>query len=195
MTREQLKAILPEGTEDSVVTKLLDAMHAEIQPYKDAAKQAADDLAAKVNEMAEVSKTAATAGEKAKAYDELQAKYDADLKAANERAADLEFHSKLDDKLRAKGARSPKAAKAFLDLDALKASKNQDADMDAAIDALTKGEESSCIFEAQKVGKIDVGKSTGNPAGAMTRADIDKMTDPFARQAAIAKNINLYRKG
>lgn len=195
MTREQLKAILPEGTEDSVVTKLLDAMHAEIQPYKDAAKQAADDLAAKVKEMAEVSKTAATAGEKAKAYDELQAKYDADLKAANERAAELEFHSKLDGKLRDKGARSLKAAKALMDVDALKASKNQDADIDAAIEALTKGEESSFIFEAQKVGKTDVGKSTGNPAGAMTRADIDKMTDPFARQAAIAKNINLYRKG
>lgn len=195
MTREQLKAILPEGADDSAVTKILDALHAEIQPYKDAAKQAADDLAAKVQEMAEISKNAATASEKAKAYDELQAKYDADVKAANERAAELEFTSKLNDKLKAKGARNLTAAKALMDVDALKASKNQDADIDAAIEALTKGEESAFIFEAQKIGKTDIGRATGNPSGPMTREEIDKMTDPFARQAAIAKNINLYRKG
>ena len=122
MTREQLKAILPEGADDSVVTKILDALHAEIQPHKDAAKQAADDLAAKVAEMAEISKKATTAGEKAKAYEELQAKYDADIKAANERAEAMEFNTKLDGKLRDKGARNLKAAKALLDVDALKAS-------------------------------------------------------------------------
>ena len=195
MTREQLKAILPEGADDSAVTKILDALHAEIQPHKDAAKQAADDLAAKVQEMAEISKRAATAGEKAKAYEELQAKYDADIKAANERAETMEFNSKLDGKLRGKGARNLKAAKALLDVDALKASKNQDADIDAAIEALVKGEESAFIFEPQKIGKTDIGRSTGNSTGPMTREEIDKMTDPFARQAAIAQNINLYRKG
>ena len=56
MTREQLKAILPEGADDSAVTKILDALHAEIQPYKDEAKKAKDDLTAKVSEMAEISK-------------------------------------------------------------------------------------------------------------------------------------------
>ena len=91
MTREQIKAMLPEGTADDVVTKLLNAMHDEIKPHKEAAEQAKKVLETKVAEMAEVSKKAATADEKAKAYDELQAKYDADLKAANERAADPEF--------------------------------------------------------------------------------------------------------
>ena len=37
MTRDQMKALLPDGTDDAVVTALLDAMHAEITPYKDAA--------------------------------------------------------------------------------------------------------------------------------------------------------------
>ena len=46
MTREQIKAMLPDGTEDAVVTKILDALHGEIQPHKDAAKKAQDDLAA-----------------------------------------------------------------------------------------------------------------------------------------------------
>lgn len=195
MTREQLKAILPEGADDSAVTKILDAMHAEIQPYKDTAKQAADDLAAKVQEMAEISKKAATAGEKAKAYEELQAKYDADLKAANERAEALEFNTKLDGKLRDKGARNLKAAKALLDVDALKTSKNQDADMDAAIEALTKSEESAFIFEAQKIGKIDIGKATGNPTGGkMTQGQIAQITDRNERYQAIHANMNLFDK-
>lgn len=36
MTREQLRAMLPEGTEDAAVTKILDALHAEIKSHKDA---------------------------------------------------------------------------------------------------------------------------------------------------------------
>lgn len=195
MTREQIKTILPEGTADTVVTDLLNAMHAAIQPYKDEAKQAKDDLAAKVAEMAEISKKAATADEKVKAYDDLQAKYDADLKAANERAEDIEFNSRLEGKLRDRGARNLTAAKALLDVEALKASKNQDADIDAAIEALTKAEESAFIFEVQKIGKTDIGKATGNTTGQMTRADIIAIKDPVERQMAIAKNMNLFQKG
>lgn len=196
MTREQLKAILPEGADDSAVTKILDAMHAEIQPYKDTAKQVADDLAAKVQEMAEISKkAAATAGEKVKAYEELQAKYDADLKAANERAEALEFNTKLDGKLRDKGARNLKAAKALLDVDALRASKNQDADIDAAIEALTKGADTAHEFEPIEVGKVDIGRATGNPTGGkMTQGQIAQITDRNERYQAIHANMNLFDK-
>lgn len=45
MAREQLRAMLPEGTEDAAVTKILDALHAEIKPHKDANDKAANDLA------------------------------------------------------------------------------------------------------------------------------------------------------
>lgn len=34
MTRDQMKALLPDGTDDAVVTALLDAMHAEITPLQ-----------------------------------------------------------------------------------------------------------------------------------------------------------------
>ena len=34
MTREQIKAMLPEGTADDAVTKLPGAMHDEIKLYK-----------------------------------------------------------------------------------------------------------------------------------------------------------------
>lgn len=149
MTREQLRAMLPEGTEDAAVTKILDALHAEIKPHKDANDKAANDLA-----------------EKTKAYDALKAKYDADLKAANDKAAALEFGSKLDGKLKDKGARNLKAARALLDLEALKASKNQDADVDAAIKALIDGEDTAFMFEAQPTGaKKNIGAPVGKAPG------------------------------
>ncbi len=38
MKREEIKTILGESATDEVVTKLLDALHAEIEPHKTAAK-------------------------------------------------------------------------------------------------------------------------------------------------------------
>ena len=95
MTRDQMKALLPDGTDDAVVTALLDAMHAEITPFKDTAKRATDELAAKAAEMAEVSKTAATAQEKAQAYEALQARYEKDMAEANARAEQIALSRSL----------------------------------------------------------------------------------------------------
>ena len=194
MTREQLKKILPEGTEETVVTELLNALHAEIQPHKDAVKKAQDDLAAKVGEMAEISKKAATAEEKTKAYDELQAKYDKDVKAARERAEALEFDTALNDRLKERGAKNVKAARALLDMDALKASKNRDADMNAAIEALAKDEGSAFLFGAEQVGRTSVGAGTGKSGAAMTAEQIAKITDRGERRQAIANNMKLFEK-
>lgn len=139
MTREQIKAMLPDGTEDAVVTKILDALHGEIQPHKDAAKKAQDDLAAKVAELAEVGK----------------------------KAAELEFGGMLDGLLREKGARSLKAAKALLDVAALKNSKNQQADAKAAVEALAKSEEGAFLFAPQPTGGTGgVGAPVGAPPAA-----------------------------
>ena len=164
MTREQLISMLPEGVENGVVTAVLDALHAEIKPFKDAAKQAADDLAAKIAENAEINKNAATAEEKAKAFDELQAKYDADLKAANDRIAAIEFDGMIDGILREKGARSIKAARALLNLEELRGSQNQKADALSAIESLMAAEDSAFIFNAEPTGgKGGVGTPVGKP--------------------------------
>lgn len=176
MTRDQMKALLPEGTDDAVVTKLLDAMHAEITPYKDSAKKAADDLAAKVAEMAEVSKTAATAQEKAKAYEELQAKYEKDVAAANARAESLAFDSLIDGALRDSGARNLKAARALLDMDALKASKNRDTDVKAAIDGIKAAADTAFLFGAAPTGDTkNVGAGTGTTPPTMSGVEAQFM--------------------
>ena len=104
--------------------------------------------------------------------------------------------TKLDGKLRDKGARNLKAAKALLDVDALKASKNQDADIDAAIDALTKGADTAHEFNPQPTGqKANIGGPTGNtPSGKMTREQIAKIADRNERYQAIHANMNLFNK-
>ena len=196
MTREQIASLLPEGTDNSVVTAILDALHAEIKPYKEAAKKAADDLADKVSEMAEISKKAATADEKAKAFEELQAKYDSDLKAANDRTAEIEFSGMIDSILREKGARNLKAAKALLDMDKIRNSKNQKQDAEAAVSALASAADSAFIFEAKPAGNATVGTFTGNSNGAnMTKAQIMGIRDSVERQNAIKNNIELFQKG
>ncbi len=169
MTRDQVKALLPDGTDDAVVTALLDAMHAEITPFKDAAKKATDELAAKAAEMAEVSRTAATAQEKAQAYEALQARYEKDMAEANARAEQIAFDGAIDGALRDSGARNLKAARALLDLDALKASKNRDADLRAAIDSMKAAEDTAFLFGAAPTGEhVNIGADMGRTPPAMS---------------------------
>lgn len=59
--------------------------------------------------------------------------------------ADRDFSALLDAAISAKHGRSAKAVKAMLDVDSLKASKNQQADIDAALEQLTK--ESGYLFD------------------------------------------------
>ena len=58
--------------------------------------------------------------------------------------ADMEFDAKLSELLKQSGVKNAKAAKALLDLDTLKVSKNQDADIKAAVD--TCKEENGYLF-------------------------------------------------
>lgn len=52
--------------------------------------------------------------------------------------ADMEFNSKLESAINSFGARNVKAVKALLDIDSLKSSKNQDADIKTALEACQK---------------------------------------------------------
>lgn len=140
MKREDIEAIVGTGVDKDVVTKLLDAMHAEITPYKDAAKKAQDDLAAKVAEIGELTKKTGDAEALQKSLKELQDKYEADTKAAAEKMAQIEFEGVVREVVAKYGAKNEKAVKALLDLDKLKDSKNQRDDLDAAVKALTESD-------------------------------------------------------
>ena len=58
----------------------------------------------------------------------------------------INFETKVKDAIAAAKGKNAKAISALLDMDALKASKNQDADLKAALEALTKAEDSSFLI-------------------------------------------------
>lgn len=156
MKREEIKAMLGEGAADEVVDKLLNAMHTEIEQHKKAAKTAQDALAEKVKEIGELSQKTVDADALKQSLAELQAKYDADTKAAAEQLAQIEFDSDVKDAATRHGARNEKAVRAMLDLDALKGSKNRREDIDKAMTELKKSD--AYLFGAEPTGlKRDVG--------------------------------------
>lgn len=97
---------------------------------------------------------------------EQLAKKDSDYKA---QIADRDFDDIVKDAITAANGKNAKAIKALLDVDTLKASKNQKADVEKAIKALTEAEDSKMLFgedQPAPVGKIGaIGKVTGGTSG------------------------------
>ena len=80
----------------------------------------------------------------------------------NSKIADRDFHDLVDKSITKHKGINTKAIRALLDLDILKGSKNQEADVDKAIIELTKAEDSKMLFGADPVGKTDpIGKVGG----------------------------------
>ncbi len=87
------------------------------------------------------------------------AKQDSDYKA---KIADMEFMSVLDTAVAGSGARNAKAVKALLDMDALKASQNRDADIKTALETVKK--ENGYMFADAP--DITTSARTGNMGGS-----------------------------
>lgn len=89
-------------------------------------------------------------------------KKDADYQA---QIADRDFQDMLKASISAANGRNAKAITALLDLDALKASKNQKDDIAAALKTLAEAEDSKMLFGEPKPESI----GSGNPIGAVTK--------------------------
>lgn len=80
----------------------------------------------------------------------------------NSKIADRDFHDLIDKSITKHKGVNAKAIKALLDLDALKGSKNQEADVEKALAELAKAEDSKMLFGSDPVGKTDpIGKVGG----------------------------------
>lgn len=79
-----------------------------------------------------------------------------------QKLADRDFDALLTESIHGAKGRNAKAIRALLDVDALKASKNQKDDVAAAIKALTEAEDSRMLF-----GESDEPSSTGNVIGTV----------------------------
>ena len=95
------------------------------------------------------------------------------------RIADRDFQDLLKESIATAKGKNAKAITALLDIDALKASKNQKEDVAAALKALTEAEDSKMLFgepEQQNIG-------SGNPIGTVTK--VGNSDDMAAMRAAM----------
>lgn len=178
-TRDSLKQF--GITDDEVITKILNAHHAELNPVKDKAEQY-DKVKADFDEQAKNIKSLQdAAGDKEalqKQIDELKAA--ADTKAADHKKEledmqskleGAEFDKLLDDAIAKAGGRRTASIRAELKLDELRASKDRSSDIEAAINALKEAEDTSFLFgsNANPTGaKLD---SSGNASGGVGGTD------------------------
>lgn len=189
MKRDDLKTL---GLDEEQISKVLDMHHAEMDPKNSELEKVKDDLKAAQDKVATTEEALKKfeGADPAKLQEELK-----NLRAEMERKdaehaqeiADRDFDMLVNSCIRdAKGV-NPKAIAALLDVDALKASKNQKADVEAAIKELTTKEDSKMLFgepESKPVGtgKLigEVQRPSGNTQDAAMRAVMG--LPPVARQ-------------
>ena len=126
--------------------------------------------------------------------DEWKKKHD-DLEASHKKEQeDREFSATLEAVITESKGKNAKAITALLDMDKLRASKNQQADIKAALDALRT--ESGYLFEDNGgAAKFTSQKGQAPGGGARTREEIMNIPDRAERRAAMAQNQHLFIKG
>lgn len=166
MKREDLEKL---GLTKEQVDKVCDLNNADVQPLKDQLQKAQDDLQLAQNK-------ASAAEEALKKFDgvdpaalnkqitDLQA--DLKNKEAEHAAAlaDRDFNDLLKESIATAKGKNAKAITALLDIDTLKASKNQKEDIAAALKALTEAEDSKMLF-----GEAETVIGGGAPIGNVTK--------------------------
>lgn len=179
MKREDLEKL---GLTKEQIDSVLNLHHTEMTPVKEELKTAQDDLK--------------LAQDKVKSTEESLKKFDGvDLEGMNKQIkelqetlktketehasqmADRDFQDMLKESISSVKGKNAKAITALLDMDALKASKNQKEDIAAALKTLAEAEDSKMLFgepEPQPTGTRniigEVTKPTGNTEDAAMRA-------------------------
>ena len=158
MSKEQIDGVLDmHHKELDPVQKNLDTANADLNAEK--AKNATQETA--INDLKkslEEFKDADVSGMKQKIADlekDIQAKDEVHQKEI----ADRDFNDLLKESITSANGKNPKAITALLDVDALKASKNQKEDVAAAIKVLTEAEDSKMLFgepDPKPAGKLDL---------------------------------------
>lgn len=185
MKREDLEAL---GLSKEQIDKVLNMHHAEYDQVKKDLDTAQEDLK---NEKEKTSSQETTIKDLKKDLEEFK---DADVSGMKQKIADLEedirskdenhrkeiadrdFNDILKDSIAAAKGKNAKAITALLDIDALKASKNQKEDISAALKTLTEAEDSKMLFGEPEPDNI----GSGNPIGTVTKGG-DQSSDAALR--------------
>ncbi len=188
MKREDLEAL---GLTKEQIDKVLDMHHTEYDPVKKDLETAQEDLK---NEKAKTSAHETTIEGLKKDLDEFK---DADVSGMKKKIEDLEedirtkdadhqkeiadrdFNDLLKESITASKGRNAKAITALLDVDTLKASKNQKEDIAAAIKALTVAEDSKMLFGEPEANPVGTGNMIGEVRKPSTQSN-DTLKDAIA---------------
>ena len=163
LTKEQVDSILSENEKD------VDAVKGELQQTKTELEQTKTQL-----------QEANTTIDGFKDYDQVKAqveeyknKYEQSVTEYEAKIADMQFGTALEAAITAAGGRNAKAIKALLDVDKLKNSKDQTADIKTAIETCQK--ENDYLFGgAGVIGKGDpIGSVGGKQMTAEQKEDAD----------------------
>lgn len=181
MKREDLEKL---GLSKEQIDSILNLHHGEMTPVKDDLKKTQDDLKLAQGKVTETEgKLKELEGLDKDGYEKKLKELEEALKQKDTehaaQLADRDFSDMLKESITAAKGKNTKAITALLDMDALKASKNQKDDIAAALKALTEAEDSKMLFgepEAQPVG-------TGNLIGTVTKTS--SATDDAAMRAAM----------
>ena len=129
-----------------------------------------------------------------KERDEWKKKHDDALAAHKKEQEDREFNDILSGAISEAKGKNAKAITALLDMDKLRGSRNQQADIKAALESLRT--ESGYLFEDNGgVARFTTTKPTGTGGGTRTREEIMNIPDRAERRAAMAQNQHLFTKG
>lgn len=181
-TRDSIKQL--GITDEGMITKILNAHHAEFDPVKDKAdqyeaeKERADNLKKDYDEQSESIKTLQeSVGDKdalKKQIEELQetaatkdAEHQKALDDMQSKLDNTEFDKILDTAITKAGGRRAASIRAELKLDELKASKDRSNDIEAAIKALKESDDTSFLFDTSDPtgAKVDTSGNAGGGTG------------------------------
>lgn len=165
LTKEIIDAIMEEYGKG---IRAEQAKYSDYETLKANLKTAQDTLA-------ELQKNGTTIEEAQKAAQEWEKKYKDAVSDHQREMEERDFNSKLEREIGKAKGRSAKAIMAMLDMPALKESKNQDADITAALENLKK--ESGFLFESeQDPPGYAAGAGSGGIKHQYTNEEISKMS-------------------
>lgn len=190
MKREDLEAI---GMTKEQIDKVLDMHHAEYDPVKNDLDTAQADLTAEKEKTATQEKTISDLKKDLGEFKDvdvsgLQKKIEDlenDIKTKDathqQEISDRDFNDLLKESIAAVKGKNAKAITALLDVETLKASKNQKEDISAALKALTEAEDSKMLF----------GEPDPNPVGTGNLIGQVRKNAPSADDAAMRAAMGL----
>lgn len=169
MKREDVSKIFDSATEEQI-TKILDLNSADIGKAKSKLEAERDNYKSQLETAQNTLKE--FEGVDVKELQDKIALLNADLAKKDEnykqQIADMEFNGALDNALTASGARNAKAVKALLDIDTLKASKNQSDDIKSALESVKA--DNDYLFASDEPIKNAVRETNGTVTGKASDA-------------------------